>query len=655
MDTTQQAASQAAPEQGVTTSSGIRLGSLTLDRLSVAVVLTAVCAYLAALAGTFVYDDIHAVRDNAAIRSLAAIPSFFWDVDAFSDLLKVRMYRPVVLTTLAIDHFVGGGAAWAFKLTNILVHAGCAALVLSVARALGARRTAAGVAALLFAAHPFASEAINIISSRSDTLATLGILLGLRCYLALRAEPRLRLGPWLGLGVGAVFACGGKETGVMLGPLCLVVEFVRSGARPRALIDDARGILVRLAPVVVVTLAYLAVRKLALGAAVAAAVPHLSGGPDPMNGAGRDLVTQFCLMAYVLPRFLFQSVLPLQMTLDPWIPLHDQWWSWPVLCGWLGVAGLTVLGLRAPRKRPAAFVGTCLAWATALPWIVLPLNLPACEHRFYIPLAGLALIAATVLPATLTARGRAALGATLVVFVGWSAARSFDYRDAEILWRDALAQHPNSIRGLCGLALEHQADAFAAKHRGDEVEFERQLRQAIHCVSRAIVIYPQHWAARRNLAEFQLALRERGEPRLALFMADSLLEAEPDNPFYRLLKSRALTGIAVETRADADFDAAVAVAMSVLEVKDPIGLEYRTAATARILQGRHDLALELLDECVARGLDHSPNLLLRAECALALGLTARARADLRQVLGRDPFDVRAMEMLNRRSVPAQPR
>ena len=108
-------------------------------RASLLVFACGMIAYATAVAGVFVYDDLHSVRDNEAIRSLVNVPRFFWDADAFS-AIDVRMYRPIVLTTLAFDHAISGLAPWMFKLTNILLHAGCAVLLFSTARAMGCQR-----------------------------------------------------------------------------------------------------------------------------------------------------------------------------------------------------------------------------------------------------------------------------------------------------------------------------------------------------------------------------------------------------------------------------------------------------------------------------------------------------------------------------------
>ncbi len=601
-------------------------------RVVFALAMLALCAYATALGGVFVYDDTHSVRDNVAIRSVAEIPRFFWDVDAFSDLAAVRMYRPVVLTTFAIDHAVGGGVVWMFKLGNVLIHAVCAALLFSLTRSLGIGRRPAVIAAALFAAHPMVSEAVNIVSARSDLLVGLGLLVGLRSCVAAREGSKWA---WCGVGLGTVIACGSKETGVMMPGLLVLLELL--DRRPER---SWRSAVLRILPAVVVTVAYLVARKAFLGVATGD-VPKFTGGHDALNGAGRDLLTQFCVMSSVLPRFFSQSVLPVGLTIDPWIPLHDEWASAPVLCGWAAIATLTYLGLRAPKRRPLAFFGTGLAWAMALPWVVLPLNLPACEHRFYAPLIGLGLVLAACVPRELARRKLAATGAIVLVFGCLASARSLDFHDSETLWRDALDKHPRSVRALCGLALEHRYDAEVARLRGDEKAYLREMREACARLERAIRIYPSHYAARRNLAEFHITLgAAHGDPERAVALAAALVDVETNNPFYRLLWSRALGSAS-------RFDEAVDAALSCLEVAEAKGLVYRTAASARAASGDLDAAIELLDQSVARGLDHESVLLQRAEYSLDAGRLAEARRDLGIVLSRNPFDGTAIALMQR--------
>ena len=307
------------------------------------IVVAALIAYGCASAGTFVYDDLHSVRDNPHLRTLTNVPAFFVDPGMFSSLS--RMYRPVLLTSFAVDHAVAGGAAWVFKLTNLLLHAGTALAVFGVARAMRTTTVAAACGALLFAVHPLASEAVNLVSGRSEQLVVLFVLLGVRAHLAATAGRR-----WAPAtaAVCCALACGSKETGVVLPALLIVIEVLRALRGDGSLGGSCR----RLAPTLVVVLLYLWVRRAVMGVATVH-LPPWQGGVDVMIGGGRDLWTQYSTMALLLPRTLAQALVPIGLSLDPAVPFVRHPWSLSVCCGGLLLVVLTYLRL-PPAAPPAA-------------------------------------------------------------------------------------------------------------------------------------------------------------------------------------------------------------------------------------------------------------------------------------------------------------
>src|SRR5690606_27118376 len=351
-----------------------------------AVLACALLAYGAILGGEFVYDDLHAVRDNPAIRTLANLPAFFVDVDLVST--ECRMYRPVLLVTYALDWAVGGGAVLPFKLTNLVLHAATAAALYLLLLRLGARPRAALLAACLFAAHPLASEAVNTVTGRSETGVTLFLLLALHAHLRARGAPAWTAGTT----ACALAACGCKEIAVVLPVLLVAVD-------PPPLRERTgwRAWIARHLPPLAAVAAYLVVRRLLFGQATVA-VPQWSGGVEPMAGHGRDLFTQFCTMATLLPRALLQCVVPVGLSLDPPVTFVRSP-SAQVIAGAAFVAALVALGLRGTATDPVRRLGMALAVGSALPWILIPLNLPYLEHRMYAPLAGLAAVLAASLPA----------------------------------------------------------------------------------------------------------------------------------------------------------------------------------------------------------------------------------------------------------------
>src|SRR5947208_3219738 len=73
-----------------------------------AVLLAVVLAYANHFHNGLHFDDIHTVRDNPAIRSLANVPGFFADGRTFSVLPANASYRPLVSASLALDYWLGG-------------------------------------------------------------------------------------------------------------------------------------------------------------------------------------------------------------------------------------------------------------------------------------------------------------------------------------------------------------------------------------------------------------------------------------------------------------------------------------------------------------------------------------------------------------------
>ena len=104
------------------------------------------------------------------------------------------------------------------------------------------------------------------------------------------------------------------------------------------------------------------------------------------------------------------------------------------------------------------------------------------------------------------------------------------------------------------------------------------------------------------------------------------------------------------------FDEAVAEAMHCLQIAPPKALVYRTAASARRLQGDLLAALQILDASLAHGLDHGSVLVDRSRVLKSLGRVGEARQDLLRAQRRDPFDAEVLRALRALGgLPSQPR
>ncbi len=564
-------------------------------RATALIILCAVLAYGASMGGVFVYDDLHSIALNGSIQSVWNIPSFFYDAGAFS-ASDARMYRPILLVTLALDAVFSGASPWAFKLTDVAIHALCAVLIYRVARRLRVPYRSAVFAGCLFAVHPFASEAINLTSARSNQLMVLGLLLALYCHFAAMLGKR---GALWGGAVATVIACGSKETGIVI-PGCLFVleglYALRRGWKPTA-------ILTRLAPSIAVVIVYLITRRLVLGMATLA-VPKLTGGAVMSMGHGRDLLSQLCTMMIMVPKFLAQCLVPVGQALDPFVPYTDDPWSSSVIAGVLFLAIITYLGLRAPKRRPAVFLGTTIAWACSMPWILIPLNQPAAEHRMYGALAGLALVFAgsVSLRRTSVLSARWALASVLALFAWLSTAICLDYGDPQRLWHTALAQNPYSVRAWCSLAQLELQKAGAAKAKGDEAAHDAALAQAIKYCETAVWHDPSYHPARSWAVRFRRMLGpEIGGPFVAVVHAEAMVKAEPRSPFYARQLARALLHAAELSGDRSLLLQADEFLAGFLELDRVNSDTFVTASEVRKALGDREGALDLLARALNRG------------------------------------------------------
>jgi tetratricopeptide (TPR) repeat protein len=593
----------------------------------VSVALLAVVAHAAALAGEFVYDDFHSIVGNPALRDLASVPRFFADPTAFSGS-GASMYRPVLLVTLALNHAMGAGTVIAFKATNVLLHAMTAAVLFAQLRAWAAPCAAAGLAAALFAVHPLASETVNLVCARSEGLLVLALLLGMRCHLAQIRGRRLA---WLGTAAATVVACGSKETGVMLLALLVVQEWLSrpAGTWTRAAVLRAG---LRVLPVVLLVAAYLLARKQLLGMASVDLVGRVAG--DPRSGGSRDLVTQLATMGLLLPRALLLSVWPAGLSIHPPVYFRHGFAHADVLAGWAAVLLLSWCGLRCGRARPLPCLGTAFAWAVALPWVLVPLNVPLAEHRLYGPLAGLALVLASALLRLPSCRGSSlratprlatVAGGLLLLGAAASLWRCLAYRDERLLWRPVVAAAPADYHGHEGLAL--------AEYRNGNRETAERLLFAAHCLN------PRDRSLLRSWVETLLELGpERASPFRTLAAADALKELAPDDPYDRILRANALLAVATGGGVPSAFAEAEAEALSCLEIAPPKALVYRMAAKVRSAQGDHEGALAHLDASIARGLDFGQVRAERSAALRALGRRREADAELRRARAMAPDD-----------------
>ncbi len=601
--------------------------------------------HLSSLFGPLLYDDQHAIVMNTAIREISHLPQFFTNPDLFSAHAG-RMYRPLVLATLAIDHLLGGGDAFYFHLGNLLQHLLVCALLLQFLLVVirrqgweGKRSTLlALLASLAFGLHPFHSETLSLVSSRSEILAAIGLLVGLLSWFqSERPWPRA-----LGLLVGTLIACLGRETGVVVPGMVLLVGFLlphpdkaRQGFWSNY--PSAKDWFAA-TPSFFLVLFYLQLRR---------SLFHLTTVPwqvmkvhgDPMAGGSRGLMDQLQEMAVALPRAFFLWAVPLDLNVDHPTFFGLGWTHPTVLVGSLLVILIPVLVFLSKGRHPLRAIAVLGALAFAMPWVLVPLNVPFAEHRMYVPTLFLAvgILGAFLLMDRIRVEkvrkiGMGA-GCLFLFFLGLrSTVRNFDWWSGKRLWGSSVAKNPKSFRAWSGL--------------GEIALREKRNLEAIRFLEHGRRVYGRYQPLLQNFFEAHVRnLESRRVPRetqRVLRLVGRYVDERWKDPFARLLIARAYRGAFFTTRDQVDLDLGRAWALSCLAMVAPKMLVYRTAAEVLRVGGRLDEALGLLEASIARGLVNQDLLQHKGEILVQGGRHKEALAVAREIQKKNPLDPRAL-------------
>lgn len=354
--------------------------------LAICVVTLAV--YWPGLYGDFLFDDVHVIVDNPTLAidevSGAAL------LDAAFSTHTGPLRRPLALLSFAANRTLNGSGAFAFKLTNVLLHALNAGLLMLVLLRVLPRlldlppaRAAmlARLTALLWAVHPANLSSVLYVVQRMTLAATTCMLLAMLAWLWLRRRqvegPPVPAAAWALPVLAWLAALGFKESAAVLPAYLLALELAtfrgRAWRRPRGW--QWLGVVMLVSAVAAG--AFLMLERIAADYAGRAFT------------LGERLMTE----ARVVLLYARMTVLP-----DPGLfaLFHDDIaLSHGLFAPPSTLASLLVLGLAAGvilRWRPP-LLAFALAWFFSghlMESTVLPLEL-AHEHRNYLAAAGLLL------------------------------------------------------------------------------------------------------------------------------------------------------------------------------------------------------------------------------------------------------------------------
>ncbi len=387
------------------------------------------------------------------------------------------LYRPITTLTYVLNYTVLGNAdrPAGYHVLNVLLHWGNAVLVHLLAFRLLGRRWLAFASALLFSAHPLATEAVTNIVGRADLLATGFTLAGLLLHVTSTTASGWRRAACLaGVALSAGLGLLSKESAIaMIGAIVLYDLVYRPSWRPRAewvvLVPAVFGVWL--------TRTWVFSRLPA---------PYVSFLDNPVVRAG--VVVRVLTALQVLARYLWLLLWPATLSCDysyAQVPLV----GWQVAAGSAALVGLVVVAIGALRRAPALAFFLLFSLLTWLPISNLPLTIGTImgERLLYLPSIGFATgvavgvdaLARRMWAARAPLVAGAAIGIVALVLGTRTVVRNADWHDSISLWTAAVRAAPRSFKTHLALAEVLYAGGASEGEALDRVVEEMERARAI--------------------------------------------------------------------------------------------------------------------------------------------------------------------------------
>lgn len=354
----------------------------------------------------------------------------FFDIFVHSVRLAklTNFYRPLLTASFIFDDRVGGGNPVVFHLTNLILHLMAAGLFFLLLQKLAYKGWRAFVCALIFTAHPAATNAVAWIPGRNDSLLTIFVFASFICLIEyLRNNGRLAYIFHLLFFALALLT---KETAIVAPLLFILYSQLIRNDRP--FMAQKKGLFLSWA---LITVFWLLLKQAVL----------TGEAPLPVDAQIFNLFSQSSLILPVMLQYLGKAILPFHLLPIPLIQRNSLGY------GFGAIAILTASLWLARHKRPG-FVAFGLSWFVLflLPTFVSRTGF-LIENRLYLPIFGVFIL---VLETDLLRKKISVLAAALLIMVLSVAAFNYSmiYAGSFQFWEKVTKTSPRIGVGHLNLA-----------------------------------------------------------------------------------------------------------------------------------------------------------------------------------------------------------
>ena len=530
--------------------------------------LAALVAYSNTFTTPFVFDDQFAIIENPSIKHLGDIRAVLSPPPYASGAAG----RPLVNLSLALNYAAGGLDVRGYHAVNLLLHTLCALTLFGILRrtlersgtrkrfGFGDRRIEsndAGLIALLatlvWTVHPLLTESVTCVIQRDEVLSGLLYLLSLYLFIRYAEHPKIK---WA---AGSIATCllgvTAKELVVSLPLIALLYDrtFI-SGAFRRAW-EQRRGVYLGLAA------SWILLAWLMLGS-------QQRGGTVGF-GLGVSSWEYLLTQCRAIVLYLQLSVWPHPLTIDYGTDVvRSAREVIPQGCFILALTGAALVSLRRPSA--SGFLGLFFFAILAPSSSVVPLvSQPIAEHRMYLPLAAIVVLAVTAVWAVAGRRSLLVWPALAVLLCVLTFRRNADYHSELTLIEGALQANPRNDR--------------AYLNRGSFEAKAGQTSAAIADFRTALALQP---AAADTEFDLAAVLDHSGDTPAAVPHYQRAVQLRPAYPLAQYSLGLALARTGRMEEAAGPLQAALRLQPGAASVKANLALVYRNLGIMRATAGR---------------------------------------------------------------------